>query len=247
MQYLDLKAYFQEKFGNTFVVRSIRDLDAKAEKGKTNVIITELAGNIYSDSAQLPIQLDFYAEDPIGVSASINTFIVSNSGKMFVNEGNFITGYYLTPTPLDKNIEVGTQSRTRLTVFATFFVMFNMDDIASITVDGETVETLSRSMSYSADMSPDNKSGTELKKNDKIAGHIAVSFKMINKRGVFSQKLKGIRRGIVTGNTPFEVSVTFTDGDVETYSMLVQSSAFASARGQLPSMDIAFVLANVEE
>lgn len=246
MQYLDLKAYFQEKLGDGFTVQLIRDVDAKPKNGKVTTVVNELAGNIYENSAQLPIQIDFYTRDPIGTSASLNTFIVSNNGKMFVNDGNFITIYYTTPTALDKNIEAGPDVIVRLTMFGSVFVMFNMDDIATVKIDGEVIETMSRSISYNASMKPNNKSGTELKKHDKIAGFTTITMRLINKRGVFSQKLRVIRNGTSTGNTVFSVSLTYTDGYEETYAMLLENCALASVRGQLPSMDVAFVIANQE-
>ena len=246
MQYLDYRAHLQEKLGDSFVVRDIREMNANPEKGKINAIITELAGNIYQNSAQLPVQIDFYTKDPIGTMALLNSFVTANNSKMFINEGNYITGYYTTPTPMDRDIEVGSTKPVRLVMFGTLFVMFNIDDISSIKVDGEELETLTRSIIYSSDFDPSNKDGTELKVHDSVASYISIAFKFINKRGVFSQKLRAMRSGTLSRNTVFSVSVTFFDGTIETYAMLVHSCGLASARGQLPSMDIDFVLANQE-
>ena len=246
MQYIDYKAYLQEKLGSSFSVVNVREMNANPEKGKINAVITELAGNIYENSAQLPVQIDFYTRDPVGTMAVLNSFVTANNSKMFINEGNYITGYYTTPTPMDRDIEAGSTKPVRLVMFGTLFVMFNIDDISSIKIDGEELETLTRSIIYSSDFDPSNKDGTELKVHDSIASYISIAFKFINKRGVFSQKLRAMRMGTLPRNTVFSVSVTFFDGSIETYQMLIHSAGFASARGQLPSMDIDFVLANQE-
>lgn len=243
MLYLDYKEHLQTKLGNDFIV--VNNLNLKANLDKTNVVIKELAGNVYENSAQLPVQLDIYTKDVDATLLALNTFVSQNNNVGFQEEAYYITPFYTTPALMEGDIQIGNNYFARIVVFGTLFFMFEVGNIKSIFIDNEKIDFLNASISYNTELHVDRRSGKEINVSTKKASTLVFTFSTINKLGIFQQKIRAMRLGQIIGNTIFSVKIVFTDNNAEeTYSLMVNSYTNAFARNQLPSLNVSMVLAD---
>jgi hypothetical protein len=243
MLYLDYKEHLQNKLGDDFIV--VNYLNLKANLKKVNVVIKELAGNVYENSAQLPVQLDIYTSDVDATMLALNNFVKANNNVGFQELAYYITPFYTTPTLMENDIQIGNNYFTRIVVFGTLFFMFQVGNIKEVYIDGEKIDFLNASMSYNTELHVDRRSGQEINVSRKKASTLVFTLSTINKLGIFYQKLRAIRLGTLTGNTIFAVKFVFVDNNAEEqYNLIINTFSQAFARNQLPSLNISMVLAD---
>lgn len=242
-QYIDFKKYLQTEIGDDYYVSNERNLDSTDDK--INIIVKALAGNVYNDSATIPYQIEIFTSDPEKVLKDFNLFASSHNNKSFISimEGKLynIIGVYTTPTIMDSDIDFIDNHFTRIVVFANMFIMFDLVNVGKLTIDGEEIEILNGSISYNTELHSQRISGNEHNINYKQASNISLSFTMINKDGIFSRKLSALRKGLIKGNTIFEVQLFLTNSTQETYQMIVNSSVLTWQRSALPSVNVSMM------
>lgn len=242
---LDIKEYLQSKLTPDFIISDTRDLDANLQNGDNHIIvITELASNILENSATLPYQFDIYTIDPDYVMNTFKTLSASINNKKFVADNVTYVPFFMTPTPMDRDLSIGTNKYVRLVVFATMNALFNVNDIVSATINDEKFEIMSGTIAYTATLATTKVSGQEVSGNTKQLASVLVNLTFVpTSSSVFMNQLSQLRQGTLSGQTAFNVALTFTNGAVETYSMIVQSHSITSNRGLIPSLAISFAKA----
>lgn len=260
-QFLDFKKWLQDNLDalvpDYFKVSNERSIDAGDFEGE--VVISALSGIPYEDSANIPYQIDVFTADSDKVMNILNTLCktVSNvpftqviqTGKQMndnqevpVYANHRITPYLNTPVIMDKNVEVGSNVFNRIVIFASMLVFYDVNDITSLIIDGETINTLDSALAYTAEMQSNRISGQEMNKSKKKASTVGITFTSINKGGVFGNKVFRIATGQLSGNTAFNVQVTLTNGLTATLKMIVGSSSLGHSRGKLPSLNVSMYL-----
>lgn len=234
----DLKRYLEEKLDDSFSVVNIRELDATLDGDKAYVVITDLPSSIFPFSATFQYQIDIYTDKPELVTEKMNQFVTEYNGISFVSESNHFRPFFTTPSPMERDIKIGTNNYVRLVIFVTANAMFGVNDISIIKIDGEELNTLNITVPYTVQAHPKKISGEELSTNIKETSTTQIIIKIIPQNNLFISKIASIRQGKLSGMTIFETSLEFTNGAKEYYNTIVLSSTLVTARGQVPSMDI---------
>lgn len=254
MQFLDFKEYLQNKLNEivdgVFDVTNERNI--KSDADKVNVVIKQLAGSVYDNSASVPYEINVYTSDIDSVKNIFTALARANNNKYFdsiVNEGTeenpdyhsyTIYPFFNTPVVMSSEFEMAANHYARVVVFANLNILFGISNIKEIKIDNESIEFSNGNISYITELHSFRISGQELNTNRKRASGVNLTFKMVNKIGGFSQKVKNIMFGKLSGNTPFEVEITTTDNSKETIKMILTGNNYSFGRNTpvLPTLDI---------
>lgn len=241
MLYCNYVDYLQNKLGDNFIVSNVRNIDANLEK--TNVVITEMPGMVYENSANLAVQIDIYTNDADATSAILNAFCVANNNTTFIENGYTILQTYTTPSPFERDIQIGTNNYVRLMMIGNLYIMFNISAISKLTIDEEKCDFLNISIPYSITAHSKIIDGNELATNIKTAASVNLVFSCINKETIFINKIRLIRTGVILGNNVFAIKIKYINGIEENYNMIIQSATPTFTRDALPKYDIIMALA----
>lgn len=260
-QFIDLKKWLQDKLNELapdyFTVSNERKSDSDFLEGE--VVVSALSGTPYEDSANIPYQIDVftasidYVMDILNILAKTVSNVpftqIVQTGTQTVNDSTTpvyashrITPYLNTPVVMEKDIPNGAQHYSRIVIFASMLVIYDVNDISELKIDNEVIHTLTSSLNYTTEMISNRISGQQLNKSKKKAATTSVNFTMVNKNNNFSDKVFQITTGQLSGNTKFVVKVTMNNGRTATLDMILGSSSEGFARGQLPSLNIALYL-----
>ena len=255
-QFVDFKKWLQQKLDAIqagFKVSNERNLNAEDFVDK-QVVASQLAGSVYDESANIPYQIDVTVKDIDNAMNVFTSLAKSENNKPFtsiVNEGteqntnmkNYsVIPYFQTPVVMEKDLGLGSDHYARIVVFVNLVILFEISNVSSISIDGEAISFLNGTFAYTTELNSNRVSGQELNRSKKRASSTSLAFRMVNKEGLFSEKLFKIATGELAGNTPFSVALTLTNGRVANLTMLVGSSTLSFARQQLASYDVALYL-----
>lgn len=242
-QYLDFKSYLQKELGEGYYVSNERNLDASDDK--INVIVKALSGSVYDNSASIPYQIEIFTSEPEFVMQEFSRFASNHNNKSFISimddKMYSVMGFYTTPVVMESDIDYIDNHYSRVLVFANLFIMFDLVNVGKLTIDGEEMEILNGTIAYNAEIHSQRKSGLENNINYKSASNINLTFTLVHKDTLFTRKLSQIRKGLLPGNTIFEVELTLTNNNKETYQMIVNSHTFTWARSAMPSLNVSLM------
>lgn len=256
-QFIDVKKWLQENLDailpNHFRVSNERALDSDFEG---EVVVSALSGTPYEDSANIPYQIDVFTSEIDTVMNALNILAKTSSNVSFTqlvkigkdNEDNEInalhkiTPYISTPVVMEKDIQNGAQHFVKIVVFVTFLVLYDVNDISDLEIDGEKINLLQSSINYTAEMISNRVSGQQLNKSKKKASTVSINFTMVNKNSTFGNKAFEVMFGQSSGNTKFVTKVTMNNGKTATVNMFIGNASIGSNRGQLPSLNVALYL-----
>lgn len=255
-QFVDFKKWLQKKLDAIqagFVVSDERNLDAEDFVDK-QVVISQLAGSVYDESANIPYQIDITVKDIDNAMNVFTSLAKAENNKPFtsiVNEGteespemkNYsVIPYFQTPVVMDKDLGLGSDHYARIVVFVNLVILFEISNVSNINIDNEEISFLSGTLAYSAELNSNRVSGQELNVSKKRASSTSLTFRMVNKESRFSEKLFKLATGELAGNTGFTVKLTLTNGRIANLTMIVGSSTLSFARQQLASYDVGLYL-----
>ena len=241
MNEFDFKSWLEETIGSDYEVSRHRNL--AYDGAKPQIVLTDLAGNLTEESKTWQVQIDIITATPDETQADLEQFVKTYNNTKVVSESTSTMLYFLSPALMERDIQSGANKLVRFVIIATLFSTFGVSDIVEITIGGVAYKPLNATLHYATEIRPVPQSGTKLTSNVKTLAGTTLSFTAINKATIFNNALRAIRTGQIDGNTPFTIVVKFNDGGTETYSMILMSATLASARNQLSSLNVSFVLA----
>lgn len=250
MDFVNFKEHLQHILDSvatdTFEVSDTRDMVGKTNK--VSVVFTPLAGSVFENSASIPYQIDIFSTKPDDVINVFTQIAKAKNSKSFISvvtEGTETKEYtvfefYSTPAVAEKQLDFGTNTYVRLVMYVTLNVLFEVGNVSSIKIDGENIEFVNGSMGYATEMFSNRQTGGNLNKARKKAATTNLQFTMVNKTGVFTNKIFQIMFGSMKGQTNFTVEVTLTNGISGTLKMILSQNQFSFARNtpSLPSLNI---------
>lgn len=250
---MDLVKYLQDKLNeispNLYEVSSERNVDADYEK--IQVIASALSGNVYQEAKNIPYQIDIVTKDIDRVMVdftclaknnnNVATTQVINSG-VTTFESTTIIPFFNSPVVMEKEIEIGSNKYARIVVFAIINEQENVNNIKSLTIDGEKQELLNGTLAYVTEADPARVSGQELTPSKKRTSSISISFNTISKSNIFLNKAFKISTGSLAGNTSFSVICTLDNGLTATLTMFIGSYTLSDERAKLPTINIGLFL-----
>lgn len=248
--FIDFKTYLQNELGDKFEVTDELNNDYILLE-KTPVVVRTLAGNVYDASAQIPYQLDIFTDKPKEIIDFFTNFAKTHNNTIInsvVQEGDEFVNYsivqnYTTPVVMQSDVEFGTQHYSRVVIFPTLFVMYNINNVKALKINDEPQEILNGSLNYTTELQSSRVSGANLNVQNKKTATTSLTFTMLNKTTIFGRNVALIRQGKEGGNLTFDVEITLTDDSIETYKMIITTAVLSFARASLPSLNITMMIA----
>lgn len=258
-QFIDFAKWLQEKLDaiqEGYKVSNERCIDGDFDK---EVVVSALSGTPYEESANIPYQIDVFTSDINNTMNVLNVLCKTVSNVPFtqivkigtkeedgrnvdVYASHRITPYLNTPVVMEKDIENLSQHFARIVIFANTLIFYDVNDIKELEIDGEKINLLNSSINYVAEMMSNRVSDQPLNKSKKKASTVSISFTMVNKASAFANAVFDTMVGQRSGNDKFVVKVTMDNGKTATLNMIIGNAAFGTARGQLPSLNVAMCL-----
>lgn len=245
----DIVKYLQEKLDaiapDVYSVSNERNV--ATDYSQIEVVVSALSGDIYKESSNIPYQIEIVTADIDRVMIDFTTLAKNNNNVSYTEiialdeddyQSSTITPFFNSPVVIEKDIEIGSNRYARIVVFAQITEKFNVNNIKSLTIDGEAVDFLTGSFTYNAELNPSRVSGVELSKSKKKVASCSITIGMINAATVFTNKAFRVATGVLPGNTAFNVVVTLDNNLSATLKMLIGSYTLASERTKLPSINV---------
>lgn len=234
---------------DAYNVSSERNLKSSLEKHE--VVVSQLSGDVYSKSSNLPYQIDITTSDPDQVQGDFFALARTCNNVPFtrvIQEGeeNFQSVTYNivfnTPVAMEKSVDIGASHYVRLVAFAVVNEMSGVNQVKKLEIDGETIDKLNSTYSYVTEPSSSRVSGEELTKSKKKSSSSTIVFTSINNATVFLNKAFKISAGQMPGNTKFTVNFELYNGLKAELPMYVNSYQLMDERGKLPSVNIGLAI-----
>jgi len=210
------------------------------------LVIKYLAGNNYKDSKVLPIQLSAYTNDLQTTKALLEDFAKTyNNTPFYYDNGDgtidYVQAIYGTPMLLQNFDATGSNFVHQFVIAATIIISANVSEIKQVFIDNVEYETTSRSLVYAASLDNQRVSNALINTSQATMGMVKFSCTMINKNNQLSNKIRSIRQGQLSLNTPFVIKFVFSDNNTEeTHTMLLENVGLQSENQTLPILTLAF-------
>lgn len=253
MVFVDIVKYLKEKLAEIsdfkYNISTERNLDSDDLDGE--IVVKALSGSVYDESSTIPYQIEVTSLSPDKVINDFTTLSVRNNNKKFTSivknseseyQSYTITPFFQTPTIMDSDLRVGSNVYARLVLFATFNITYQVSDIKSITIDGESLSFLNATISYATEPSSNRISGVELSKSKIRNASTSISIDIVHKATIFTNKVFKIMTNQMPKNTPFVVEIEMENGLKASLTMCVNTCSIIGARGLLPTEKISLIL-----
>lgn len=247
--FINFVSYFEKKLKEItdieFTISSERQLDT--DDFNNEIVIKQLSGSTYNDSGNIPYEADIITNDPNSMMEIFTQFVLENTKKEFKEliknkNGEFesysITPFFQTPVVVSPEERYGSNVSSRIVLFFNAFYVKGINDISLLKIDGEELRTLNSTISYVTEAHSNKISGEELNKLKKKYSTVGISFQIVSKSSVFTNKLFKIIFGEASGNTPFVVDIELINGLKFQLTMFLTSCNFNTAENQLPSINV---------
>lgn len=255
-QYFDAQAYFQAKLDAICAAMGIEpykvSLERKLDAVNARVaVISALSGPVGAATATITYEIGVYTNEPEEVMSMLTELARSESGKVFSSESEGADGEtktyqcigsYMTPTIMDRDIEIGPNHGVRVVQYASFGILADVLDIESVTYKGESIEFAQATLSFVSSLSANNKSGENLMKNTSTGAAISLSLTFPSQRSALALDLLSAMVGVRGKNEPFAImfSVGGQNGISAEKKFIVSSATLNSVRGSVPSLQASF-------
>lgn len=184
------------------------------DPNKINVIVKYLGGTVYKQSKIIPVQISMYSPDVIRERDYFTEFAQNYSNMSITDEEyNLTIMNFQTPFVTSNFIEMYNTKRSQILMQGTLIVSDNIDDIKSIEIDEETIETSTRTLAYTILEDSQKESGKYLNETDVQRANLQLSLNGINKNSIFYRKIESIMFGEMDINTTFSVKIIFLQND----------------------------------
>lgn len=249
MAFIDIAKYLKDKLSDIsdkeYRFSNERNLDSPDLEG--DVVIRQLSGNPYEESATIPYQFEITTVDPAKVMEDFTQLAIKNNKKAFTEviqtdtntyKSYTIIPFFNTPVIMESDLQIGSNHYARIVAFASINVVYQVSNVKKIKIDNEEIPFRSGTLAYTAELTSNKVSGDELNRSKKKTASTALTFLMINKSGFFANKLFQIATGSLPGNTKFSVYVEMDNGLNATMKMIVGTTALSFSDSQLPTNQV---------
>jgi hypothetical protein len=243
MNYLNYIKSIFDTFQNDYVITE--EINYQYNGSGNAIIIKYLSGTNYKDSTIKPIQLAVYTDNPIAIKKDLDSFAsASNNNPFYDTESpsTYIQQIYGTPILLSPFDPTGNNYIHQFILSGTLLISSNVSEIKKVQIDGEEIETTTRTLSFTAQIDSQRVSNSFINSSNVTYSSIQFSFQMINKNNILSNKIMSLRTGNLNIDTNFAIRLTFSDNNrIENYTMKLLSVSLNSENQSLPVLTLQFI------
>lgn len=248
---MDYIKYIQETlqgYTEKYKIRVVEEIDYNynPEDNEIIVLYRKLAGAVNGNVRFMPIQFDIYsANNEVNETMDIfNRFVDEKSNTSMTLGIDHYKQDYNTPVDLANFMEVGDGFRSVLYVAGTLMITSSVSDIKEVRIDGKLINYTNAVITYSAQPTQSKKSGERLQRTMLSNANVQITITGFCNADVFNSQLSLIRQGLLSPNTEFNLSLTFTDNDaVEAYKCVVMNYSKQYDITNPPTKVVVFTLA----
>lgn len=242
-----LQEYLDQLAPNVFIVKAGKNLNVRIQN-KVQVLVSYLQGGSNEDSVSIPVMLKIYScaelqDKVIGTFIALSKMKAQSFYTEMVEvapdevEEAHIFEQITTPAVMQEDVQFGTNNHwTEYIAFCNIIALFNVGNLKSLTIDGENISFLNGSICYAVETFSNRMSGKDLNVSKIKSGTTSIQFVIVNKTGVFTQKLFNIEFGLLKKNNIFEVDVELTNGYKAEGVKMVVTQAQLIANKQTPTL-----------
>lgn len=255
-QYFDAVQYFQDKLNVICTALGIDEYNVSAERkldavNAREVVVAAMAGPVGAATATITYEVSVYTNNPDEVMAMLTELARSESGVTFTSEsettGGDVVTYsvipsYMTPTIMDRDLEIGPNHGVRVVQYASFGILKNVLDVGGLTYRGEQLEFAQATLNFIAQLSSNNKSGQNLMKSTASGAALSLSLTIPSQSSVLALDIISVLVGAKSKNYPFAISFTIGDanGVQVSKTFILSAATLNSVRGSVPSLQATF-------
>jgi hypothetical protein len=255
-QYFDAVDYFQKKLNVICMALGIDGYNVSAERkldavNAREVVISAMAGPVGAATATITYEISVYTNVPDEVMNMLNELARTESGKTFTSEmettNNEVLSFsiipsYMTPTIMDRDLEIGPNHGARVIQYASFGILANVLDVKDITYKGEKVEVAQSTLNFVAQLSANNKSGENLMKSTSTGAALSLSLTIPSQSGLLALDIISVMAGAKDKNYQFNISLRVGDENGVTIdkTYIMSTATINSVRGSVPSLQATF-------
>lgn len=254
-RYFDAVAYFKSKLDAICAAMGIAQYNVSSERvlnalDAREVVVSAMAGPVGAATASVTYEVSAWTNDPDEVMAMLNELARTESGKLFTSEaerGSDVVIYsvipsYMTPTVMERDVEMGPNHGARVIQYATFGIIANVMDVNGLTYKGEEYEFAQASLNFTAQLSSNNKSGENLMKSTSSGAAFSLSLTLPSQSSALAIDIISVLIGAKPKNHKFDLSFKVGDanGIEASKSFIISSASLNSVRGSLPALQATF-------
>lgn len=229
MNYLN---YLKENLSGEF--NTITEETNFNTRGDTLVYKKFTGTNFYS-SRVLPIQLEVYTNDINKYMGVLSSFASSNTSTTIIQGLSYAKQSFQTPQVLNQWNERNADYVATIILNGTLIISDNISDIKEVYIDNEFIEYSTVDLVYAAVADLDSLWGEDIGSSVIREGNNSLTISTISKNTALNQKIKNIRKGLISANAVFEIELRYIENDeIEKYDMKLTGAALSSSNENMP-------------
>lgn len=221
---------------------------AKIKTFKPNtiyVIIKKLSSTLTYNIDTTPVQILVIAEqNQIDMTKDmLETFVNTYNWTSQLDGTTYIKQQYNSPVVLSNFNEISYGYRSIVYVTGTLYLMEDVVDIDTLTIDSKTYKPLSFGFSYQMTGNTQAVGTSVLAETVKSIATFTITMTVPLLNDDLCDKVREIINGTQSGNTNFAFSITFTTGtaNISGLNMKLINAQLNTAPNQAPSLSLAFM------
>lgn len=210
---------------------------------KINLIVKYLAGTSFKQSVVIPIQFSWRTWKPVEQMQLFTKFSQKHSNTTLVDdEFNYIIQNYGTPLVANNFENIGNTKQSQIIMSGVLIISQNVDDIQKIEIDGETIETTTRTLTYSTEIDNQRTGNININNSNVSRANLQLTFTGISKNLAFYNKVEQIMFGELDINTDFKIVIYYLQNNrTREIKMKLNSNSINSQDRTLPLQNIALI------
>lgn len=235
MNYL---SYLQEELDENIV----EELQFNYTSG-TQYVLKYLGGGAnFKDSTFQPIQIIAYTNDVDSAFTALATFAKNKSNSYFKQDLETVKQNYSTPIVLGQWAEQSTNWASQIVVNGTLIISTDIVDITQVKIDGEVINTVSATLTYTGQADSQRSNSDNLNKSNIQVGSVQLTITLENKNNNLQTKMRRLRQNNLDVDDDWDVVLTFTDNEsTESYTMKLTSQSLNTDNQTVPVANYTFV------
>lgn len=214
------------------------------ENDGTALVIKYLGGQSFKGNKLLPIQLLVFTKDVEETKNELTQFVDTYSNNSYWESLDYIKEFYYTPFVVQNINQVHANYVSTLMITGTLLIAENISDIDKVYIDNELIDISgSVNLVYVGNLDNQRVAGQNINKTDIINGMVRISLSTLVKVNSLNTKIRNVRTGAISCNTPFVVKLVYTDNEIEEiYILKLDNASLTSSTDNLPQYTLQFTV-----
>lgn len=229
--------WLQNTLGNKYLVVEEEKVDYNTDKNIA--LLSEVSGVNYRSCIVFTYQLNVLTNDVVNTMKELQEYTwVHNDEVLTTPEFSYIKNVMTQPVNVSNFIELNENYVGTINITITLTASLNMVDIKEITIDNEVIDPTQVAIGYSTVTDTNRAYLSELNETDISESSLNIQIIQPMKYSDLSSKIRKIFFGELNKNTPFTITIQYSDNltFVNDFKLLAGSQNAARASTTINSV-----------